>query len=856
MSLQTNQVYLYSITTSDLFNEQEMGIQQQIFELKEQIKTNKKKGISNKEINKQVDELSVVLRNLLPLHKDDTRELKQERLTDSKVIAQFESTFTRALELQSISVDDDEEEIKPTIDFIVVEVYHDVVMEQIIKRGFNYLGKRYKFAFSSSGQIRTKKLVFVNEIRYMQIENKLTAGLTDKMIGSISINKLIAYKALCNSSSVKWEGFDINKAIVVPDFEFMIKDVEVDYINSKYEVITTTKDITNPVMDGCGIMLPSVSNKNIQFRGAGGFKGLLTPFPFDKFLKKFPKAKSVVKDVWGKEWNVIDEGIEIIFTASQMKFYKQLTNKDNPKITWQQYKHDFIKYGCEFAICNQDVDVFDDKAINYQMLQTLFNLDQNDLEEITSHTKEMIETATETLDNMLSFIGVNAESEYQRPIHKSLSLYNDLIHDEYVKEMVKKQKAELVKNARAGKILIPNTKRTYLIPDVYAFAQWLFGLEVTGLLEDKQVSCKLYNAGEDKLDVLRSPHLNANEHTVRDNVVTDKTKDWFTTNGCYVSIHDMIPFIIMCDFDGDEALIVENPTFVKNAKVHTEGLIPLQYELGVADPKEINNDNIYTSLKAAFSKNIGEISNNITKIFNQDEITDEDLELVKQLCYINNQYIDYAKTLWEAELPEDLQVKINKLKARKLPTFFIQAKDKKQKQVLARNNRTVNRLFDIFKVKQLSFKGGSFDYKLLMTNSKRKSNQLIIDTYEELTKYKGLEIKKELKGNDVKINQLYVVRATKKELLKLGKIDEVVDVLVKHLYTTKTPYKQLLWDMFGNKIYANLKYNLLNLKDCMDCKEEFEPTHHSQRRCKSCAENAEREAAKLRVSKQRNKKVS
>jgi hypothetical protein len=145
-----------------------------------------------------------------------------------------------------------------------------------------------------------------------------------------------------------------------------------------------------------------------------------------------------------------------------------------------------------------------------------------------------------------------------------------------------------------------------------------------------------------------------------------------------------------------------------------KNVVPLQFELGVAEAQEINSVNIAKSLKSAYSKNIGEVSNKITKVFNQDVITDDDLQMVKQLCYINNQYIDFAKTLWTAPIPYELYEKLKQLDSVKLPTFFMQAKDKKKKQVTERNDSTVNRLFNVMQTKRLTFNSDAYDYRILM----------------------------------------------------------------------------------------------------------------------------------------------
>ena len=72
-------------------------------------------------------------------------------------------------------------------------------------------------------------------------------------------------------------------------------------------------------------------------------------------------------------------------------------------------------------------------------------------------------------------------------------MYPNLINDVYSREVIKEKKRSLVKGARAGKLILDGTKRTYIAPDLFAFAEWLFlGIEEpNGLLADGEVSCRL-----------------------------------------------------------------------------------------------------------------------------------------------------------------------------------------------------------------------------------------------------------------------------------------------------------------------------------------------------------------------------
>ena len=89
-----------------------------------------------------------------------------------------------------------------------------------------------------------------------------------------NINKFLAYLALCNSATDEWVDFDIRKAIVVEDMETIVNG-EVDFIDDvTYEI--TRKKMGIPVChtDGCGILLPCISQKSFMIR-LPWLKGLL-----------------------------------------------------------------------------------------------------------------------------------------------------------------------------------------------------------------------------------------------------------------------------------------------------------------------------------------------------------------------------------------------------------------------------------------------------------------------------------------------------------------------------------------------------------------------------------------------------
>ena len=116
--------------------------------------------------------------------------------------------------------------------------------------------------------------------------------------------------------------------------------------------------------------MPSVSKVNFMFR-APWIKGLLASFPFDKFVREERRGGNiecgVIKDVYGREHDILAEGIEIIFTASQFKTWKYYDS-------WDEYCENFQKWGCEAGKCNVEEPIVANAKFNYQMLQTLPSL--------------------------------------------------------------------------------------------------------------------------------------------------------------------------------------------------------------------------------------------------------------------------------------------------------------------------------------------------------------------------------------------------------------------------------------------------------------------------------------------------
>ena len=54
--------------------------------------------------------------------------------------------------------------------------------------------------------------------------------------------------------------------------------------------------------------------------------------------------------------------------------------------SWEQYKEYFKKYNCEACVCNMEEDRISNARINYQMLQTLHDITDEEILEIADNS--------------------------------------------------------------------------------------------------------------------------------------------------------------------------------------------------------------------------------------------------------------------------------------------------------------------------------------------------------------------------------------------------------------------------------------------------------------------------------------
>ncbi len=843
-------VKLYSIDTNDLFIDKESKLYKIISrasyirkKLQSKMKTVDDTLVTEKRLlslNSRLKRLKEQLSIEIESNQDQIRSLSDSKVGAHKEITVFDSVLTRTIGMDLFS----NNYSLVNNHLIVVQTYHFSILKSIIQHGFIFQGNKYIYFTASAGQIRTKKTIFIRADVIHEHRNSLTCGLLPEKInslGGVNINKYLAYLALCNTATDQWD-FDIKKTIVVDDMELNLL-CEVDYINDHtFEINRCNKSININFTDGCGMILPKVKKNSFMIR-LPWVKGLMVPFPFDKFIKK-NNGNPIIKDIYGHEHHILKDDIQMIFTKSQFKMWKYYSS-------WSEYIELFQKHNCQIGICNQEEEEFQDKRLNYQILQTLTDITDEEINQLTNSTNVRIEKMSSDRNTMLETFGVRKNRKSMNYFQKSLQLYPELLQDSYTKHILQQMKRKKVIEGRSGKIDV-QCKYAFVCPDLYAFCEYLFlgEKQPSGIIKNGEVSFSEY-AHQTKLDCLRSPHL-YREHAVRNNIQNENTKQWFITKGIYVSIHDPISKLLMFDHDGDTLLIVADQTLVQVAERNMHGIVPLYYDMKNANDHFISSDMVYEGLTAAYTGgNIGVISNDISKVWNSDTIN---LDVIKWKCMLNNFTIDYAKTLYKPTIPLEHKKIISSYMKTKLPYFFMFAKDKGMEDVGLPNNSTMNKISKAIVNKRMNFRKinvETFDCRLLLHNmNTTDTNQEVCDFYKMLDQENArngvLSVQEGYSGNYV--SEYLVIRdKIEKQFSSAFSIHQIVDFLIYHLFIEKnSKFKKTFWSSFGDIVFENLQKNLntleiSNMIVCDLCGKRTEKKSNRTKFCDECREHNKRE---------------
>lgn len=661
----------------------------------------KKAGDNDKKtLRKKFDKEIEALTGIREIQKSNIYE-DNGQPRDSKVIAGFENECIRLS--KSFIYDKDNPKNIPFIpEVVILDCYHDTILNQIIQKGILINGDEFLLYSSSTNQQKKKQVCLMQKDFYNKHRKRLMCGLTIDVInesGGCNTGKYLAYTSLIFSKSVEPENeISIDEVLVLPEFQTEIREW-VNYLSIEKNVMEERK-MSVPVnhMDGAGIFIPGLLPCSAQIRG-GWIKGCIFPFDFRKFiLEKQNDCKiaegAFIKDAWGDEISIdyIRDSIKLILNTSQLKMWKKYKS-------WEQYKKAFKKNQLKISINNIMHYPTEDNPVvqgSYQFEQTIprENVTEEKIENLSELTIQLINDARINPETALKIMGVSLEDDELDPFYASIKAYPQLLQDTHVKKRINSKIDSIRRKAMGGKPFIYGFY-SYICPDLYAACEYWFcgDKEPKGIIPANSVYNPFYNDKDDIKEIacLRSPHLSDCEHGIMKLAKSEECKRWFHGLDTVISTHDLLTKTLQCDVDGDECLNVHDKAFID---LLDRDKLPLYYEMKKGADVEVNNGNIYNCLVQSFENSIiGDISNVLTKHLNMPD--EPDLRFVRFMTAYNNFIIDFPKSQYKPGLPQKYQEMFETLKGSEFPYFFQYAKGKKAKVCAEYQNNeksTVNRI--------------------------------------------------------------------------------------------------------------------------------------------------------------------
>lgn len=566
-------------------------------------------------------------------------------------IAVFSSEFTRKLE--TLGVEDAIVKICAEVpsgkksDVEAMEAEAKAKLTHWCSEGFVHNGARYFPFEAGSSDIRKATSLWLREELLPVMGKWCLCGLETKSI-KLAINKYMAYLGLLSSASkpfveVFGRAIDIRRVAIIPDGSVTVNSV-VDLVGG---------DVTHDVdrsceinaFDGFGIIRRTLTNgESCTLRGpwikafvqAVNFKDIAA-FAYERGIK--PEFK----DFWGNTVRLAD--VDVILTESCFKAAKLYES-------WNQYQDAFEQMGHTICVCVRE-HAPRLKGMPYQQGQTLMGT-EDDAMHFMQHAKSTV----------FKYHEPKEAARLLRGDHRvAARMYPALLNEKHTAKCVQEKYASKRMDMLGGRI--PELGyNAFLAPDLVAFVEHLFGLEVKGFLKAGECCC--HAAHEGPVDVTRNPHLD-NAHCVLMNNMDMPLAEGPTM---FINILDMTTIQLRADYDGDHVWYSQDEYLLDLVDRTYAQLknIPIDWDVGKAEKVAITKSAICGFItNLLHGSEIGIYADTMTKMWNSKY----DRDVCDWLTYAGNVLIDAAK---HAAVKIDKPEPVKALSAVPLPEFARYAK--------------------------------------------------------------------------------------------------------------------------------------------------------------------------------------
>lgn len=573
-------------------------------------------------------------------------------------IAVFSSEFTRKLE----SLGAPNAQIKICADVPkgkkeeteALEAEARAQLAHYCAEGFYWNGATFKPFMAGSSDIRKATTTWLREDLVPVMGKWCLCGLESKNM-KLAINKYMAYLGLLSSASkpfveVFGKAIDIRRVAIIPDGSVTVKSV-VDLVNG---------DVTHDVdrsceinaFDGFGIVRRNLTNgESCTLRGPW-LKAFVQAVDF-KELASFAFGKGIkpeFKDFWGNTIRLAD--VDVILTESCFKAAKLYQS-------WEQYQDAFKQMGHTICVCVME-HAPKLKGMPYQQGQTLMG-NADDALHFAQHAKSTV----------YKYSDPKEACKLLRADHRiAARMYPALLNEKHTQKAIQEKYTSKRMDMLGGRI--PELGfNAFLAPDMVAFAEHLFGLEVKGFLAPGECCCKAILDGP--TDVTRNPHLD-NAHCILNNRTDMPFAEGPTM---FINIFDMTTIRLRADYDGDHVWYSQDEWLLNlvNRTFKQLQTIPVDWDVGKAEKVAITRSAICGFItNLLHGSEIGIYADTMTKMWNSKY----DRDVCDWLTYAGNVLIDAAK---HAAVKIDKPEAVQALSGVQLPMFAMYAKADSERPV-------------------------------------------------------------------------------------------------------------------------------------------------------------------------------
>ena len=524
--------------------------------------------------------------------------------------------------------------------------------------GFKVNGVTYKRLLCTTGGVKMSTVVYVSEKVHAELKKRLANNHNTNI--PLVPAKYSAYEALAASGSnvVSWPLDENGKipggTIVVKDCmtKFFADVIDVDdsnYPNEPMVELKRNQEFENDASDGCGIMSVNLAKRwNGELCGNPDrplcgcnlrnsfLKGMVFPFDIVTFAEKINGAsynnqeKYLVTDVWGAKRDVRDA--ELIITESQLKLWDCYAS-------WEDYYTSCIENKYTFRVAktaSEYEDMDEVRQLNYQFIAPL-RLTENDVRDLIKPTVDEISDILggDYRKSLVYLCGSKLNDDnvqYTDVVARTIMLEPSLIGDDYICNRIHRMIKRRIVDAKIG-VLDVHGNYQILSGDLYALAQSMFGLQVTGLLKSGEIYSKFWlERGVDKVLCYRAPM--SNEHSIVKQRICNNSdaKYWFQymESIAIVNAWDTMPAALNgFDFDGDLLFTTDNEVLMRR-QTNLPALRCIQHK---AKKEIISEENLIQSNMNGFGSQIGQITNRCTSMTSLMANYSEDDEEYKVLKY-------------------------------------------------------------------------------------------------------------------------------------------------------------------------------------------------------------------------------